>query len=423
MQPIRTRPHHPSPKPLLGKDLRPQGPPNLAGESLLVLYWLAFCLYETVFASTTISGFFYPFYLAFLAVVLATLFTRGIRLWSPAILLYVALLLAVAAGFVGFQEPIDFGPIQRVVAYLLGLIATVLVQSRRGLHLLTTGVVLTAVAVASWVVSQAFLGGFAYRGNIETDPNVAAFYLAPGAITAVALLRFALLSRASFLLLVGSALASLITLYASLLLASRGMAIALVLALIMLLLHGIRTDARRLGFILVLLALAGGAFLLPGGQGLVERFTSERVESGGSRIPIWGTTLRSYSESSPQHLLLGHGMDASKRVVQNASGSLTSTHNAYLQWLYEFGFVGLTLFLALHAVVFQRGRSLREPWGAMAVGVMTFLLAACLTVNATDGFLYWVALAFVISIATFAPSVTGTQPLRNMNQGVRHAPR
>jgi len=401
----RTVPATPLHPPRLARDLRPERRPDRISAMLLAGYWIAFVLYETVFAHVTLPGFFYPFYLAFLASILLTLLGPGLPLWRPALHAYVAFLLVTAVSFVGFLDPLGFDTIQRVVAYLLGLLATLQIRSREGLHVVTTGILTSTTILAAWIVLTAIQEGFTYRAGIATDPNVATFYLAPGILAAAALLKHVATTAMPqrWLRLTGMTLVTALPLYATLLLASRGMTLALALALGTLALHGVRTRPRQLLFLVLLASLTAGAFLLPGGQSLAERFTSERIETGGQRTPIWRATWTQYTQGTPRQLLLGHGFDASKRLVQNAFGSLTSTHNAYLQLLYELGALGLVTFLALHALPLLRAPTLLEPWGSMTTGLITLLLGANASVNAPDGFLYWTILAFALAIATWAP--------------------
>lgn len=392
-----------APRPRLGADMRPLGAPGVTSEILLATYWLAFCLYETVFAHVTIERFFYPFYLAFAGSAVVTLFRRGVRLWMPAALAYAAFLLAVAAGFIGFEDPVAFEPVQRVVAYLFGFLATIQVRSLRGLRLVAAGSLATSMLLSTYVIASAARSGFAYRGNVPADPNVVAFFIGPGAVVGVAILLHAL-SDPRLRRRIGPALIAVgLTLYASTLLASRGMAIALALALAAAVLRGVQRDPRRVAFVLVVVALGGTAIVLPGGRGLVERFEGERVESGGSRLPIWEATWEAYTDGTASELLFGRGFDASKKLVRRGFGTVTSTHNAYLQTLYEFGSLGLLLFVALPLMALIRSSVLAEPWGDLATGLSVFLLAASLSVNAADGFLYWAALGLVLATCTWAP--------------------
>lgn len=152
--------------------------------------------------------------------------------------------------------------------------------------------------------------------------------------------------------------------------------------------------------------------LLPGGDGLIERFRGESVESAGDRTPIWRATVEEYLDGSVRQILFGSGFDSSKEVVRRATGSHTSTHNAYLSTIYEFGVVGLVLFLALHVVVLLLAVRSALTYGAMAVGVTWYLLGSGLTATTPDDFMYWLALGYALALG-----VWGTVSTRRGLQG------
>ncbi len=370
-------------------------------EIVVGLYWLAFCGYETIFSGLTINGFFYPFYAAFVFSMVAALLGQGIRVRSTYFWLYFAFLAVVAASFVGFVQAIDFAIIQRVLAYLLGAIAYLQFRTQRGVKLVAGAAVLASTAVAGWVIESAIRGGFAYRGDVDVNENVVAFYVGLGFVIAAAASVQALSTagrrwQGALLLLLTGVLA-----YSLLLLASRGMAIAAGLALVAIFTRLVVQDWRKLLVVVALLAMIGAGAILPGGEGLVQRFTSERVESGGSRTPIWQAVYGAYREGDVKELLLGNGFESSVDVVQRGFGTLTSTHNAYLEVLYEFGLIGLGLFLALHFAGLVVSWRVRGTLGLAGVGLTLFLLGACVTSTAPDGFLYWIALALVLAIGTW----------------------
>lgn len=364
-------------------------------EVVVALYWLAFSVYQTVLADAaiTIEGFFYPFYASFaLTVVIAV--SRGRLRYDPrTTTLYAVFLVVVMASFIGYDRPIDFFVVQRVFAYVFGFLLLLQVGSRLGLMPIALAAAGTGLAISGWVISSAAAGGFDYRGDIDADPNLTAFIIGLGIVTVLARFAFDTSVRPptqlGLLLLMG------IMLYASLLLASRGMFIALGLATLVVLARVTLLAPRRLLWLTLVVPLAAGALLLPGGASLAERFEGESVETGGSRTPIWESTLEAYASGNPLAVMLGHGFKSSEVVVQQRYAYMTSVHNAYLQILYEFGIVGLGLFLSLHArFVILAWRS-RSTYGGMALGIVTLLLGANLSADAPDGFMYWTALAFV----------------------------
>lgn len=374
---------------------------RVRGEVVVGLFWIGFTVYETIFADVTVPGIFYPFYLAFVAAIVGGLVTDGLRVRVPLLLPYVGFMLVVMVSFVGFGESIDFDVVQRLLAYLFGVVILLQFRSARGLWPVLVSGLLAAVIISGWVVFSAIEGGFAYRGDIDVDQNVVAFFVGFGSVIAACLGLDAVArpGRRGALLPVSLALG--LTLYASLLLASRGMALALGIALLAVVVRAVGQNARTLAFVVVLVALAGGALLLPGGQGLLERFEGERIETGGSRLPIWEATLESYAAGDVTELLLGHGYDSSEDVVRQRFGTISSTHNAFVQILYEFGLLGLALFVYLHVHLIVRSWFVRSPYGLLMFGLAWFLIGANFSTNASDGFMYWVVLALVMAMGTW----------------------
>lgn len=379
-------------------------------ELMVGLYWLSFCVYETVISAVSITGFFYPFYGAFLVGIVAMAVGSGIRVHRTLFWLLVGYLVVIAMSFVGFLEPIDFAVIQRVLACLIAALVYLQFRSRRGLTLVAAAAVFSSLVLAVWVIISAIQGGFAYRGDVSVNENVVAFYVGLGFVVAVcygvqAFGAARRLGNAVLMLLVTGVLA-----YALLLLASRGMVIAIGIALVALIARLALQDPRKLLLVLALIAISAGGMLLPGGEGIVQRFTGERVESGGSRTPIWRAVYDAYRDGNAVDLLLGNGFDSSQAVVSRGFGNLTSTHNAYLEVLYEFGLVGTALFLALHLAPIIVAWRVRGALGLVMYALVFFLLGANITSTAPDGFLYWTALAFALAIGTWGMAVPPTRP-------------
>lgn len=388
------------------------------------LYWVAFCVYETILSSVSLSGFFYPFYAAFILSIGAALFGSGLRVRPSFFWLFFAFLALVATSFVGFSQPLDFPVIQRVLAYLMGVMFYLQFRGRRGVVVVAGAAVAGAAAVAVWVIVSAIQGGFAYRGDISVNENVAAFYIGLGFVIAAAGAVHALGLPKRRLLGLGALLTSGVLAYALLLLASRGMTIAVGLALLAILTRMAVQEPRRLAIGLALLAMSAVGILLPGGEGLVQRFTGERVESGGSRTPIWLAVGEAYREGDVKELLIGNGFESSAAVVQRGFGTLTSTHNAYLEMLYEFGLLGLALFLAMHvaAVLVCWGTS--GGLGLAGFALAVFLLGSGVTSTAPDGFLYWAALALALAVATWGAPRAKAPPAPSAGRAAsgQHAP-
>src|SRR5690606_24230021 len=133
-------------------------------------------------------------------------------------------------------------------------------------------------------------------------------------------------------------------------------------------------DRRGLVAIGALALIAPVVLLLPGGDGLLDRFRGDSVECAGERAPVSGATLPAYVDGSVRELLLGKGFHSSSRTVLRATAIHTSSHNAFLTMLHEYGAVGLALFLALHAFCILGGLRSQTSTGLMATALTVFLL-------------------------------------------------
>ncbi|MFN7965637.1 MAG: O-antigen ligase family protein [Acidobacteriota bacterium] len=71
--------------------------------------------------------------------------------------------------------------------------------------------------------------------------------------------------------------------------------------------------------------------------------TQDRTGSG--RILIWRGYLRAYASGSPQVLLFGHGIGSSLEIIPQYIGVALGAHNEYIHILFEYGIVGLFLYM------------------------------------------------------------------------------
>ncbi len=371
---------------------------GVKSEMVVAVFWVSFCLYETVFAALTLQGFFYPFYAAFFVSAAVSLLRTGIRIQAGVLGTYVVFLAVVLVSFVGFTEPIGFEVIQRVFAYVIGLVVMLQFRSWRGIRPVMLATVATGTTIAVWVIATSIQAGFRYRGDIAVDQNVVSFFIGFGVIVALAAAADAIATpgRRSRLLVLLLPLGAM--LYALMLLASRGIALALILATAAVVVRALILDRRSLGVVFAVAAIGAGALLLPGSDHLMARFALDDTETGNRRLPIWEALIDDFVQSDPYTIAVGHGFGSSELVVQRAFGSLTSTHNAFLQILYEFGVVGLASFLGLHVLLLWRAYQLRNGRGLVMFGLLWFLVGANLTLNAPDGFMYWTALGVAMAL-------------------------
>jgi O-antigen ligase len=373
-------------------------------ELVVGVYWVAFAVYSIIFFGVIIRFAFFPFYAVFLLSAALALRRDGLRVDPVVAWLYAAYMVTVLASFVGFTEPIDSAVFQRLLAYLVGAAVLLQFRSRDGIRPVATAAIAASASVAAFVVYSSFQAGFGYRGDVDANPNSAAMMVAFGAVVAAAWLVDTFGERrrrglqATLILLLG------LMLYSILLLASRGLAISLTLVFAAIVGRAALRDWRKSAVLLVVIALAGIGLLLPGGQNLLERFTSERenLETAGSRIPIWATTLDAIREGDVVELAFGHGFDSSEPVVMRDFPGQPSVHSTYLKVLYEFGLVSLSIFVGLHLYLLWRAWRLPGRYGLTMLGLLVLLLLENVTGDVATTYAYWIALGFVAAIGTWA---------------------
>jgi O-antigen ligase len=188
-------------------------------------------------------------------------------------------------------------------------------------------------------------------------------------------------------------------LYAMLLLASRGLLLALSVAVVALFVRETLRNPSRLAATLALASLMPLGLLLPGGQGVLQRFNDPGAGTAGGRTLIWSVVGSELAASGPRQLVFGHGFGASKSLVEQRFTRLSATHNSYLQVLYDLGLAGLLVFLALHLRVWIRAWRTQHPAGTVVMATTTFLLAANLGLNVPEYFLYWTIMGWFFGMA------------------------
>lgn len=367
-----------------------------AGALAVGAYWVTFAVKSVVFSTVTIEGLFYPYYFAFIAAALASLLRGGLRVAPVVFWTIFIFFVFVFISLIGFTHPVDSGFVQKFVTMLVCPLVLFSIQSSQGLKTVSVLGGLVGIAISVWVIWEAARGGFAYRGDVDVNQNIAAYVLGLSLTVVISRLMRPLRKGGGiqmFVLLVASGTMA----YASLLLASRGMTIALAVSTAAMIIHMAVRDLRAVRIALLLAWVAALGLLLPGGDGLLQRFETESIESAGDRTPIWTATIDALVEGSMIDFAIGHGFDSSKKVVRDATAVHSSTHNAYLALIFEYGILGLISFLAMHFVVLRRAAKVRTPFATLATGIIWLLLAANLTATTHDDFTYWLALGFAMA--------------------------
>ncbi len=366
-------------------------------------FFLALTIQTTIFAGFEIRGLYYPIYLVMVFNAVVGLVTRRVKVSSSIVITYLLFYALVIISLFQISTGVNFELFQKLFIYLLGLVVSFQFSSERAFWSLAKVQMWSGLIVAAWVIIMSIQSGFAGRGIAEINQNNVATLIAFGLIP---LFAMQLSGKASFWRRLGGWLALAVGVYAMLLLASRGMTVALGMALVLMFARVLNNPRRSVP--LLLLATAGAIILasLPGSSNLAERFTQADVASANGRIPLWSAALRDIETSSPIQLLFGHGINYSWIVTNRVVGFFYSVHNTYLQMTLEFGLVGLGLFLGLHFVVLVLLWRFNDGLALYGLGAVTFLLFSNLTNVAADFFFYWVTLGAALALAVWRQQTT-----------------
>jgi O-Antigen ligase len=361
-------------------------------------FFLALAIQSTIIGGLDIRGLYYPLYILMLFNAVVGLITRRVKVSSSVVITYLLFYALVIISLFQLSTSLDFNLFQRLFIYILGLVVAFQFTSEKAFWTLARVQTWSGLIVAVWVVVGSVQTGFAGRGISEINQNNVATLIAFGLIP---LFATQLSGKATFWRRVAGWLALALGIYAMLLLASRGMTVALGMALILMFARILNNPRRSVP--LILLATAGALVLasLPGSNNLAERFTQADVASANGRTPLWTAAVREIETSSPVQLLFGHGVNYSLVVTSRVVGFFYSVHNTYLQMTLEFGLVGLGLFLALHFVVLRMLWRFNDGLSLYGMGSITFLLFANLTNVASDAFFYWVTLGAMLALAVW----------------------
>lgn len=108
-------------------------------------------------------------------------------------------------------------------------------------------------------------------------------------------------------------------------------------------------------------------------EGVLLRFASEDMATGSGRDHIWEVGLTTFLSKDPMIILFGAGEGQAINMAY-FSFAHWSPHNNYLEILFNYGFVGLSLFLIFLASLFLSGKNKEKRT------ILLFILINCMTI-------------------------------------------
>ena len=154
---------------------------------------------------------------------------------------------------------------------------------------------------------------------------------------------------------------------------SRGAIVALVITLI----YYYRKELfslRSLGYLLLVAVAVAGLYYIGILDGLIMRFMSDDLQTGSGRTELWMVGIKTFFSKGPSVIAFGAGEGQALNMTY-VKGEYWSPHNNYLSVLYNYGIVGLTIFLAWIISMFLYFKT-RESRGAIifiAINSMTIV--------------------------------------------------
>jgi len=118
---------------------------------------------------------------------------------------------------------------------------------------------------------------------------------------------------------------------------------------------------------------------------LMNRFSNDTIDSGSQRTIIWQRSFDLFNNSDIKTLILGGGSNFSYQLCGRALNSVTtSPHNNYLEILYDYGIVGLFVFVSLLGYWFKHNSK-----NIIGTSLVLVLIISCLTLSPLMYLPFW----------------------------------
>ena len=151
---------------------------------------------------------------------------------------------------------------------------------------------------------------------------------------------------------------------------SRGAIVALAITLI----YYYRKEffsLRSLGYLLLVAVAVAGLYYIGILDGLIMRFMSDDLQTGSGRTELWMEGIKTFFNKDSSVIAFGAGEGQALKMTY-LNGQYWSPHNNYLSMLYNYGIVGLTIFLIWIGSMFLYFRT-RESRAAILFVAVIFM--------------------------------------------------
>jgi hypothetical protein len=257
---------------------------------------------------------------------------------------------SVIVGFVFIENPMQLIYFnQNYLAILCSIMIILLIDRDKAKYFLENSLMAACAIGAIWYFSLFLLGWDVterYTNQIILpDRNYASLFFSFG--VAVTINRFQTsksTEKRIYAIVLG------VILLGQLLLASRGGIITTAAIFLYSILRSEDVKSKA-SFVFIIILISFFVYTYASSFVIFERFTEDNMETGGGRTSIWETTLDEYLKQDLSKIIWGGGYS---HTVMNLSDGL-STHNNYLEEMFDYGIIGLIIMLVLMVTSFIAG--------------------------------------------------------------------
>jgi hypothetical protein len=257
---------------------------------------------------------------------------------------------SVIVGFVFIENPMQLIYFnQNYLAILCSIMMILLIDREKAKYFLENSLMAACAIGAIWYFSLFLLGWDVTErysnGIILPDRNYASLFFSFGVAVAVSRFQTSKSSEKRIYALVLGAI-----LLGQLLLASRA---GILTSGAIFLYFVLRSEdvKSKASFVFIIIVISLLVYTYASSFVIFERFTEDNIETGGGRTNIWETTYDEYLKQDLSKIIWGGGFS---HTVMNLSDGL-STHNNYLEEMFDYGIVGLIIMLILMVSAFIVG--------------------------------------------------------------------
>lgn len=257
---------------------------------------------------------------------------------------------SVIVGFVFIENPMQLIYFnQNYLAILCSILIILLIDRGKAKYFLENSL-MAACAIGSLWYFSLFLLGWDVTDRFSNliilkDRNYASLFFSFG--VAVTVNRFQTsksTEKRIYAIVLG------VILLGQLLLASRGGIITTAAIFLYSILRSENVKSKG-SFVFIIILISFLVYSYASSFVIFERFTEDNIDTAGGRTSIWETTLNEYLKQDLSKIIWGGGYN---HTIMNLSDGL-STHNNYLEEMFDYGIIGLIIMLVSMVTSFIAG--------------------------------------------------------------------